>query len=93
MAFKALGKILLVSSARAVKLSFCMGVKNCGCHIFLQMSCMETAILVLMNIAPSLASAANDITALIIWDMFSTAPLMMGTSSVPAMNMWPPALL
>jgi hypothetical protein len=54
---------------------------------------METAILALMNNAPSLASVANDITALIICDMLSTTLLLMGMSSVPAMNMWPPALL
>jgi hypothetical protein len=54
---------------------------------------METAILALMNSALSLASAADDISALIICDMLSTAPLLMGTSSLPAKNMWPPALL
>ncbi len=37
--------------------------------------------------------AADDITALIICNIFSTAPLLMGMSSLPAMNMWPPALL
>ena len=46
-----------------------------------------------MNSAPSLASAADDITALIICNVLSTAPLLMGMSSLPAMNMWPPALL
>ncbi len=54
---------------------------------------METAVLALMNNAPSLTSAAYDITALIICDMLSAARLLMGISSVPAMNMWPPALL
>ncbi len=93
MAFKALGIILLMSSAWAVKLSVCMGVQVCGCSISLRVHCMETAVLALMNNAPSLASAANDITALIICDMLSTAPLLMGMSSVPAMNMWLPALL
>ncbi len=54
---------------------------------------METAVLALMNNAPKLASEADDIAALIICEMLSTAPLLMGTSSVPAMNMWPLALL
>ena len=43
--------------------------------------------------APNSASAADDITAFIICEIFNTAPLLMGISSEPAMNMWPPALL
>ncbi len=93
MAFNALGIIVLVSSAWAVELLVCMGVQVCGCPISSKMHCMETAVLALMNSAPSLASAANDNTALIICDMLSTTQLLMGMSSSPAMNMWPPALL
>jgi hypothetical protein len=93
MAFNALGRILLVSSAWAVKLLVWMGVRICKCPIYLSVHCIETAILVLMNNVPSLASVADDITALIICKILSTAPLLMGMSSVPAMNMWPPALL
>jgi hypothetical protein len=93
MAFQALGMILLVSSAWAVKFLVCMGVQVCGCPISSRVRCMETAVLVLMNNASSLASAANDITALNDCNMLSTAPLLMGMSSVPAMNMWPSALL
>jgi hypothetical protein len=54
---------------------------------------MDTAVLALMNSTPSSASAADDITALIICKIFNTTPLFMGISSVPAMNIWPPALL
>jgi hypothetical protein len=54
---------------------------------------MDTAVLELINSAPSSASAADDITAFMICEMFYTAPLLMGISSEPAMNMWPPALL
>ncbi len=93
VAFKALGIILLVSSAWAVKLLVCMGVHICGCPISLRVHCMATAVLALMNNAPSLASVADDIIALIICNMLSTTPLLMGMSSLPAMNMWPPALL
>jgi hypothetical protein len=93
MAFKALGVIFLVSSAWAVELSVCMGVQICGCPISSRVRCMETSVLTLMNNAPSLASAADDITALIICNMLSTALLLMGMSSVPAINMWPQALL
>ncbi len=87
MAFKALGIILLLSSVWAVKLSVCMGVQVCGRPISLRVRHMETAILVLMNNAPSLVSAADDITALIICEILSTTPLLMGMSSVPAMKM------
>jgi hypothetical protein len=93
LAFNALGRILLVSSAWAVELLVWMGVCVCRCPISLSVCHIETAVLVLMNNAPSLASAANDITALSICKVLSTAPLLMGMSSVPAMNMWPPALL
>jgi hypothetical protein len=94
MAFKALGIILFVSSVCAVKLSVCMGVQVCGCPISLRVHCMETAILALMNNMPSSASVANDITALIIYNMLSsTALLLMGMSSLLAMTLWPPALL
>ncbi len=93
MAFNTLGIILLVSSACAVELLVCMGVQVCGCPTSLRVRRMETAVLALMNSAPSLASAADDITALIICDMLSTTPLLMGMSSLPAMIMWPLALL
>ncbi len=86
-----LGQIL-VSSAWAIKLLVWMVVRICRCPISLSVCCIETAVLVLMNNAPSLASVADDITALIISKILSTAPLLMGMSSVPAMNMWPPAL-
>ena len=56
------------------------------CHI-------ETAVFALMNRAPSSASAVDDMTARINWEMLRTAPLLMGISSFPAMNMWPPAQL
>jgi hypothetical protein len=70
-----------------------MGVRGCGCPNSLSVCHMDTTVLALMNSTPSSASAADDITALIIFEMFNTAPLLMGISSVPAINMWPPALL
>jgi hypothetical protein len=93
MTFKALGRIMLASGARAVKLLVWMGVQVCGCPISSIVLCMQNAVLALMNNAPSLASAADDITALSICKILSTPPLLMGMSSVPAMNMWLPALL
>jgi hypothetical protein len=44
-----------------------------------------------MNNAPSSASAADDMTDLIICDMLRTAPLFIGISSSPPM--WSPAWL
>ncbi len=46
-----------------------------------------------MNSAPSSASAAEDITALIICIVLKTTPLLMRISCFPAMNMCPPARL
>ncbi len=93
MALSAFGMILLVSRVYAVELSVWMGVHVCGWPSSLSVLCIDTAILELMNSAPSLASAAGDITALIICDMLSTAPLLVGISSLPAMNMCFPARL
>jgi hypothetical protein len=45
------------------------------------------AVLASMNSAPNSASAADDITAFIICEIFNTAPLLIGISSDPAMNM------
>ncbi len=93
MALSAFGKILLVSSACDVALSVCIGVQGCGCPSWISVCRIETAVFALMNRAPSSASAADDMTARIIWEMLRTAPLLMGISSFPAMNMWPPARL
>ena len=82
-----------MSSACAVALSVWMGVRGCGCPISSSVCRIDTAVLALMNSAPNSASAADDITAFIICKIFNTAPLLMGISSEPAMNIWPPALL
>ena len=93
MAFSAFGRILLVNSACAVELSVCIGVCVWGWPDSSSVVRMDTAVFVLMNNAPSSASAADDMTDLIICDMLRTAPLFIGISSSPAMNMWPPARL
>ena len=93
MAFSALGRILLVSSACAVELSVCIGVRVWGWPNSSSIVRMETAVFALMNNAPSSSSVADDMTDLIICDMLRTAPLFIGISSSPAMNMWPPAWL
>ncbi len=93
MAFNALGMILFVSCAFAVELSVCIGVSGWGWPSSASVCRIETAIFALMNSAPNSASAADDMTALIIWEILSTAPLLRGMFSFPAMNMWPPARL
>ncbi len=70
-----------------------MGVCICGWSSSSSILHIDTAGLALMNSAPSLVSAAEDITALIIWDMLNTAPLLVGIFSCPAVNMCPPAWL
>ena len=82
-----------MSNACAVELLVRMGVHGCGCPISSSVCRMDIAVLALMNSAPNSASAADDITDLMICEIFWTAPLLMGISSEPAMNMWPPALL
>ncbi len=87
MALSALGKILLVSSACAVALSVCIGVRGCGWPSSMRVCCMETAVFAIMNRAPNSASAADEMTAQIICEMLRTAPLLKRISSLPAMNM------
>jgi len=70
MAFSAVGRILLVSSACDVELSVCIGVHVWGWPNSLSVVRMETAVFALMNNAPSSASAADDMTDLIICNMF-----------------------
>ncbi len=87
MALSALGKILLVSSACAMALFVCIGVRGCGWPSSMRVCRMETAVFTLMNRAPNSASAADDMTAQIICEMLRMAPLLKGISSLPAMNM------
>ena len=93
IALSAFGRILFVSSACAVALSVYIGVWGCGCPSLISVCRIETAVFALINKAPNSASAADDITARIIWEMLSTAPLLDGISLRPAMKMWPPARL
>ena len=87
MAFSAFGRILLESSAYAVELSVCIGVRVWGWPNSSSVVCMEAAVFVLMNNAPSSASAVNNMTDLIICDMLRTALLFVGIFSSPVMNM------
>ncbi len=93
MALSAFGNILLMSSACAVALLVCIGVRGCGWPSSMSVWCIETAVFALMKRAPNSASAADDMTAQIICEILRMAPLLKGMSSFPAMNMCPPARL
>ena len=60
-------------SACAVELSVWIGVRVCGWPKSSSIVRMDMAVFVLMNNAPSSASAADDMTDLIICDMLRTA--------------------
>ena len=89
MALSAFGRVLLVSSACAVALSVCIGVRGCGCPSSISVCRNETAVFALMNKAPSSASTADDMMAQIICEVLRIAPLLMGISSFLTMYMWP----
>ena len=93
MAFKAFGMILLVSRSFAVLLSIWIGVRGWGWPISSRVWRIETAVFAFINKAPSSASAADDMTARMICEMFRTAPLFVGMSSFDDMNICPPAWL
>ena len=87
------GWMLFVTTPNAVLLSVCIGVGGCLCPISSSSCLIATASHALMYRAPSSASAALDMTVLIILDMFNTAPLFGGSLTLDDMKKWPPALL
>ena len=93
MAFNALGMIWLVSRSFAVLLSVWIGVRGWGWPSSSRVWRIDTAVFAFRNRAPSLASAADDMTARMICEMFRTAPLFAGISSFDNMNICPPARL
>jgi len=77
-----LGWILLFITPSAVELSVWMGVRGCGWPISRSICLMCTASFALIYNAPNSASAADDITALIICEMFRIAPLLGGKGAL-----------
>jgi hypothetical protein len=73
----AFGRILLVSRVCTVALSVWMGVCICGWPNSLSVFCIATAVLELMNSAPSLVSAAADHTAIIVYGMHLSTMLLL----------------
>jgi hypothetical protein len=76
MALVRRGWMLLLMTPNAVVLSVWMGVLGCLWLISVRSWCSGTALHALMYSAPSLASAALDMTALSILEMLRTAPLL-----------------
>ena len=93
MDFRCLLAMFLVATPWAVVLSVCIGVGGCLCPISLRECRSGMASLHLMKISPSSASAADDITDLMIWEMVITAPLLSGMGELLDMKKWPPARL
>ena len=72
--------ILLGTTPWAVVLSVCINVGGCSFPITSRAGRAGMASLQLMRRAPSSASTAEDMTALMIWEMVTTATLFAGTA-------------
>ena len=93
MDFRSLLEMLLVTTPSAVVLSVCIGVGNCLWPIYSSAWRARMASQQLMKREPSLASAAEDMTALIIFAVATTAPLLCGMAELLDMRKCPPSLL
>ena len=93
MALVHCGWMLLLTAPNAVVLSVWMGVLGCLWPISVRSWRIGTASHALMYSAPSLASAALDMTALSILEMLRTAPLLDGLLTLVEQKKWPPAQL
>jgi hypothetical protein len=76
-----------MSGVYAVALSVCIGVRGWGWPSLMSVCCMEMAVFALMNMAPNSTSAVEYMTAQIICDMSTMAPLLKGMLAPPAMKM------
>ena len=85
--------ILLVTTSCEVVFSFCIGVGGCLFPISSSDWRAGMASLQLMKSAPSSASAADDITALMILDIVNTATLLEGNAVLFGMKKFLPNLL
>ena len=93
IAFVAFGCILLLTTPLAVELSVCMGVGSCLCPNSSSVVHIGMACFALMKRAPSLASAAEDITVCMILAMLRTVPLLSRMGLLVDRKKWPPAQL
>ncbi len=86
MALSAFGNFLLMNSTCAVALSVCIGVRGCGWLNSMSVWHIETAVFVLMKMAPNSASTVDNMTARIICKILRMVPLLKGMSSFPAIK-------
>ena len=93
MDFSCLLSMLLVTTPCAVLFSVFIGVGGCVCPISSSDWRAGMASLKLMKSAPSPASAADDMTALMVLAIVNTAPLLGGNSVLFDMKKYPPDLL
>ena len=85
--------VLFVTTPIAVVLSVCIGVGGCLCPMVSNAWSAGIASLQLMKRAPNSASAAEDMTAFIIFEIVRTDPLFDGTAESSDMKKFQAALL
>ena len=93
MEFNRLLVMLLVTTPCAVVLSVCIGISGCVCPISSSDWSAGMASLQLTKSAPSSASAADDITALMILAIVNTATFLVGNAVLFDMKKCLPAML
>ena len=93
MDFRSLLSMLLVTTPSAVVLSVCIGVGDCLWPISSSAWRARMASRQLMKRDPSLASAAEEMTAWIICAVVTTAPSFCGMAELLDTRKCPPALL
>ncbi len=91
MAFVRFDCTLPLITALEIELSVCSSVGDWLCPISSRMILMYTASLAIMYNPANSASVAEDITCLIMWEMFSTTPLFGGIGVSPDKKKCPPA--
>ena len=87
------GWMFLLITPSTMLSSVCIGVRSCLWTIYSIIFRMYKSSLALINRAPSSASAADNVTTLIICEIVSTAPLFGGNEELFGMNKFPPALM
>ena len=85
--------IVLFTTPAAVEFLVSIGDGGCFQPIYINVWRMGTIYLAVMYSASSDASAAEDITNLMIWEIVKEAPFHLGVVSFSDKNMWAPAQL
>ena len=85
--------MVLFKTPADVKLLVWIGDGGCFQPISMNVWQMGIIFLAIMYIAPSFASAAEDITNMMIWAIVRISPFHLGVGSFSDKNMWAPARL